>query len=172
MRCLPSPVIKPIAIALDDTTNFRHVRRLVVKQMHNVAIGMMDGDATQPLYAATEIKPTTAIIKEEEEETDKLVAATEAWEKAEREYWIAAMSKGKVKGQEWKIQRQKQRASWIRRVLQLWRMGTSSSRVSKSRQIPRRRTYCRSVQRQQSQMKIWQRKRKRQQGQGQQQLFQ
>ena len=77
MKCLPSSVVKPIAIALDGAVNFRQVRRLVVRQMHNVVTGMMEGDATQPLYAATEDKIDTRITKEEEEEEfDKLIAAT------------------------------------------------------------------------------------------------
>ena len=50
-KCLPSTSIKPIAVALDDAKTFRQIRRLVVKQMYNVVIGMMDGDVAQPLYA-------------------------------------------------------------------------------------------------------------------------
>ena len=51
MTCLPSTVIKPIAIALDDATTFREVRRLIIRQTHNVVTGMMDGDMQQPIYS-------------------------------------------------------------------------------------------------------------------------
>ena len=50
MKCLPSTVVKPIAVALDEAQTFRQVRRLVVKQMHNVVIDMMDGDRSESLY--------------------------------------------------------------------------------------------------------------------------
>lgn len=101
MKCLPSTVIKPIAVALDEAQTSRQVRRLVVKQMHNVVIGMMDGDTAQPLYSIQDDGQTEE--GQREEVTDKCAAAIEAWHKAEKEYWTAAMSKGKgSKGKEGK----------------------------------------------------------------------
>ena len=51
MKCLPNTVIKPIAIALGDAKTFRDVRRFIMRQMHNVVTGMMDGDMHQPIYS-------------------------------------------------------------------------------------------------------------------------
>ena len=45
MKCLPSSAVKPIALALDEAQTFRQARRMVIRQMHNVVNGMMDGDA-------------------------------------------------------------------------------------------------------------------------------
>ena len=67
MKCLPQTIIIHIAIAPDDAKTLRQVRRLVVNQMHNVQIGMVDGDASQPLYnMQDEKKPEDH--KEEEEQ--------------------------------------------------------------------------------------------------------
>ena len=82
MKCLPQTVIKPIALALDDARTFRQVRRLVVKQMYNVVIGMMDGDASQPLCSMQDDKKPDE--HREEEEQDTLIAAADAWNTAEK----------------------------------------------------------------------------------------
>ena len=106
MKCLPTTIVNPIAIALDDAKTFRQIRRLVVMQMYNVVIGMMGGDAVQPLYSvgstshddgAARSGITTLQQEDGGEEGGgaSLAAATEAWDKAEKEYWAAAIAKGK-----------------------------------------------------------------------------
>ena len=44
-------MLKPIAIVLDEAKIVRQVRRSVIRQMHNVVIGMKDGDAEQLIYS-------------------------------------------------------------------------------------------------------------------------
>ena len=71
MKCLPSSVVKPIAVALHDAKTFRQVRRLVVRQMHNVIIGMMEGDHAQPLYSAQDHTFTRTDSEDGEEDKEK-----------------------------------------------------------------------------------------------------
>ena len=83
MKCLPSIIIKPLAIALDDAATFRQVRRLVVKQMHNVVIGMMDGDKPEQLYIIQN-QETNNEQNNSNEDQDMLTAAKEAWQQSEK----------------------------------------------------------------------------------------
>ena len=96
-KCLPKDVMKPLALHMEDATTFQQMRKLIMRQLHDELTGMLEGESTQPLYT---IAPEETQSEEAETTPEQIMAkAEENWNRAEEEYWAAAL--GKIGGGKW-----------------------------------------------------------------------
>ena len=95
VKCLPKDVTKPLAIHLDNVTTSQQIRKLAMRQLHDEMTGMVDGENTQFLYHVNQDVPSEQQAEDQSAQPD-LEAAGRNWNKAEQEYWAAALGqKGK-----------------------------------------------------------------------------
>ena len=89
VKCIPKEIMKPLALHLEGSTAFQQARKLIMRQMHDELTGMLEGEATQPLYNLEKAE------KEAEEDEDAGKKAEEEWNKLEQDYWTVVLNKGK-----------------------------------------------------------------------------
>ena len=128
VTCIPKEVMKPLVLHLESAETFQQARKLIMRQMHDELTGMLEGEATQPLYSIGQDSPKKEDQKDEEQDKTE-----EGWQKLEQEYFAAL--KGKV-GKGGKRRKGKQRKrQGVRRVLELRTAGPSVERVSSAGQV-------------------------------------
>ena len=80
VKCIPKEVMKPLALHLESAETFQQARKLIMRQMHDELTGMLEGEATQPLYSIGQDSPKEKDQKDEEQDKTE-----EDWKKLEQE---------------------------------------------------------------------------------------
>ena len=83
VKCVRRDLMKPLAIHFEEAHSFQQVREFIMRQMHDELAGMLEGDASQPVYNLEGAEQTEA-TKEEADSKE------EEWSKEESEKWMVA----------------------------------------------------------------------------------
>lgn len=94
MKCLPSSVAKLLAIVFDEAAIFREFRRFVVRQVHSVVIGMMEGYTPQPIYTMQEDHASPDASGDQDASERLQVHMFPDDQGAGSDQWVAAMAEG------------------------------------------------------------------------------